>query len=46
MNEPDWLVFHSDKVYLRNARNLVLRILVVAFAAALLWHMVIAQQVP
>lgn len=42
MSEPEWLTARGDKVYLRDTRNLILRIVVVAFLAAVLWHTVIA----
>jgi hypothetical protein len=42
MSEPDWLTAHGDQVFVRDTRNLVLRIIVVALLLVLLWHTVIA----
>jgi hypothetical protein len=40
MSDPDRLTSH-DKTFGRDARGLILRIIVVAFLAALFWHTVI-----
>ena len=41
MRDPDRLSSHDDKTFGRDARGLILRIIVVAFLAALFWHTVI-----
>ena len=42
MNDPDRLTSHNDETFDRDTRGLILRIIVVAFLAGLLWHTVIA----
>jgi hypothetical protein len=42
MSDPDRLSPHDDKTFGRDARGLILRILVVACLGMLFWHMVIA----
>jgi hypothetical protein len=42
MSDPDRLTSHDDKTFDRDTRGLILRIIVVAFLAALLWHTAIA----
>jgi hypothetical protein len=42
MNEPDRLTARAGKVDAYDAWNLVLRIIVVALLAVVLWHMIIA----
>jgi hypothetical protein len=42
MNEPDRPTAHASKVDADDTRSLVLRIIVVAFLAVLLWHMIVA----
>jgi hypothetical protein len=46
MSDPDRLTFYHDKTFGRDARCLILRIIVVAFLAALFWHTVIAAAQP
>jgi hypothetical protein len=41
MNDPDRLTSH-DKTFGRDTRGLILRIIVVAFLAALFWQAIIA----
>jgi hypothetical protein len=41
MSDPDRLSSHDDKTFGRDARGLILRILVVGFLAMLFWHTVI-----
>jgi hypothetical protein len=45
MSDPDRLTSH-DKAFGRDTRLLILRIIVVAFLAALFWHTVIAAGLP
>jgi hypothetical protein len=45
MSDPDRLTSH-DKTFDRDTRGLILRIVVVAFLAALFWHTVIAAGLP
>jgi hypothetical protein len=45
MSDPDRLTSH-DKTLDRDTRGLILRIIVVAFLAALFWHTVIAAGTP
>jgi hypothetical protein len=45
MSDPDRLTSH-DKTFGRDTRLLILRIIVVAFLAALFWHTVIAAGLP
>ena len=40
MSDPDRLTSHDDKTFGRDTRGLILRIVVVAFLAALFWHTV------
>ena len=42
MSDPDRLSSHDDKTFGRDARGLILRIIVVAFLVALFWHTIIA----
>ena len=42
MSDPDRLTSHDDTALGRDTRGLILRIIVVAFLAALFWHTVIA----
>jgi choline-glycine betaine transporter len=42
MSDPDRLTSHDDMARGRDTRGLILRIIVVAFLAALFWHTVIA----
>jgi hypothetical protein len=42
MNDPDWLTFRDHTASVLETRGLILRIIVVAFLAALFWHTVIA----
>ena len=42
MSDPDRLTSHDDTTSGRDTRGLILRIIVVAFLAALFWHTVIA----
>ena len=46
MSDPDRLTSHDDKTFDRDTRGLILRIIVVAFLAALFWHTVIAAGTP
>ena len=41
MSDPDRLTSHDYKTYGRDTRGLILRIIVVAFIAALFWHLVV-----
>jgi hypothetical protein len=41
MSDPDRLTSHDDKTFRLDTRGLILRIIVVAFLAALFWHTVI-----
>jgi hypothetical protein len=42
MSNPDRLTSHDDKTFGRDTRGLILRIIVVAFLAALFWQAIIA----
>ncbi len=42
MSDPDRLTSHDDTAFDLDTRGLILRIIVVAFLAALFWHTVIA----
>ena len=42
MSNPDRLTSHDDKTFGRDTRGLILRIIVVAFLAALCWQAIIA----
>jgi hypothetical protein len=42
MSDPDRLTSHDDTASVLDTRGLILRIIVVAFLAALFWHTVIA----
>jgi hypothetical protein len=42
MSDPDRLTSHDDKTFDRDTRGLIVRIIVVAFLAALFWHTFIA----
>ena len=44
MSDPNRLSPHDDKTFGRDARGLILRILVVACLGMLFWHMVIAAK--
>jgi hypothetical protein len=46
MSDPDRLTSLDDKTFGRDTRGLILRIVVVAFLAALFWHTVIAAGLP
>ena len=45
MSDPDRLTSHDDTASVLDTRGLILRIIVVAFLAALFWHTVIAAGV-
>ena len=45
MNDPDRLTSNA-KTFGADTRGLILRIVVVAFIAALFWHTVIAAELP
>ena len=42
MSDPDRLTSHDDKTFGRNARGLILRIIVVACLGVLFWQAIIA----
>jgi hypothetical protein len=42
MSDPDWLTSH-DKVYGRDTRGLILRIVVVAFLGVLFWRAIMTK---
>ncbi len=42
MSDPDRLTSHDDKTFGRDARGLILRIIVVAFLGVLFWQAIIA----
>ena len=44
MSDPDRLTSHDDQTFGLDTRGLILRIIVVAFLAALFWHTVIAAE--
>jgi hypothetical protein len=46
MSDPDRLPSHDDQTFGLDTRGLILRIIVVAFLAALFWHTVIAAALP
>ena len=46
MSDPDRLTSHDDKTFGLDTRGLILRIIVVAFLAALFWQTVIAAGTP
>ena len=46
MSDPDRLTSHDDPTSGLDTRGLILRIIVVAFLAALFWHTVIAAGLP
>jgi hypothetical protein len=46
MSDPDRLSSHDDTASFLETRGLILRIIVVAFLAALFWHTVIAAGTP
>ena len=46
MSDPDRLTYSDHKIFGPNTRGLILRIIVVAFLAALFWHTVIAAGRP
>jgi hypothetical protein len=46
MSDPDRLTSHDDQTFGLDTRGLILRIIVVAFLAALFWHTVIAAALP
>jgi hypothetical protein len=46
MSDPDRLTSHDDKTFGHDASGLILRIFVIAFLAALLWHTAIAAALP
>ena len=46
MSDPDRLTSHDDTALGRDTRGLILRIIVIAFLAALFWHTVIAAGRP
>jgi hypothetical protein len=41
MSDPDRLTSHDDKTFGLDTLGLILRTIVVAFIAALFWHMVV-----
>ena len=46
MSDPDRLTSRDDTASVLDTRGLILRIIVVAFLAALFWHTVIAAALP
>jgi hypothetical protein len=46
MSDPDWPALPADKSHSRDARDLILRIIVVGFLAALFWQATIAAGKP
>jgi hypothetical protein len=46
MSDPDRLTSHDDQTFGLDTRGLILRITVVAFIAALFWHMVVGTGTP
>ena len=46
MSDPDRLTPRDDTASLLDTRGLILRIIVVAFLAALFWHTVIGAALP
>jgi hypothetical protein len=46
MSDPDRLTSRDDTASVPDTRGLILRIVVVAFLAALFWHTVIAAGLP
>ena len=46
MSDPDQLTSHDDTAAAIDKQGLILRIIVVAFLAALFWHTVVAAALP
>ena len=46
MSDPERLTSHDDQTFGLDTRGLILRIIVVAFIAALFWHMVVGAGTP
>jgi hypothetical protein len=46
MSDPDWPTLRADKSHNRDARDLILRIIVVGFWAVLVWQATIAAGRP
>ena len=46
MSDPDRLTSHDDTAFALDTRGLILRIIVVAFLAALFWRTVVAAALP